>query len=308
MGTQIRFALVPALFTSTFDHALVIGLGTGHTLRTVSRFPFRKIHVVELAPQLVEAAREWFADVNDRVFDRDPRVSLSIADGRNFLVLSQERYDMITLESSSLWISGQADFYNKEFYELCRSHLSEKGVLQQWVALHHLRTQDFLVILNTAAQVFPHLAFFQGSDSHGFLIGSMSPLEVDYATITRLDEDPAIRADLTQLGIPSAWSMLGEVQLYEKSFHLALASFTSFTQLRGNFASTDFYPYLEYQAPKGLAVRYDTVHANVDFLKKYRTPGQPTDLNVRGVPSEDEAQRIRRHVLERQNALRDASK
>src|SRR5258708_23621095 len=43
MGTQVRFAMIPALFTRQFDQALVIGLGTGHTLRTVARLPFQQI-------------------------------------------------------------------------------------------------------------------------------------------------------------------------------------------------------------------------------------------------------------------------
>jgi len=72
---RTRFALIPALFTHRFDRALVIGLGTGNTLRAVAQMPFQKIDAAELAPQVVEAALLWFADVNGRVFDRDPRVT-----------------------------------------------------------------------------------------------------------------------------------------------------------------------------------------------------------------------------------------
>jgi spermidine synthase len=164
MGAQIRFALIPILFTREFGKALVIGLRTGNTLRTVASFPFRQIDTIEIAPHIVDAARLWFEDVNARVFDRDPRVRLHVADGRNFLLLSREQYDRITIEISSIWISGEADLYNKEFYELCRARLKEHGVLQQWVQIHHMRTQDFLVILNTVARVFPHVAFFLGPE------------------------------------------------------------------------------------------------------------------------------------------------
>jgi spermidine synthase len=73
---QTRFALVPILFTHNFDRALVIGLGTGNTLRTVASFPFRRVDAAELAPSIVDAARLWFRDVNGDVFDRDPRVHL----------------------------------------------------------------------------------------------------------------------------------------------------------------------------------------------------------------------------------------
>ena len=131
---------------------------------------------------------------------------------------------MITIEVTSLWVSGEADLYNKEFYELCRSHLAEQGVLQQWVAIHHLRTQDLLVLLNTAAQVFPHVAFFQSPEqSHGLLIASSEPLQVDYRQVSKLDANPGVGKDLEALGVPSMWSLLGELVLYDHSFRQALS-------------------------------------------------------------------------------------
>ncbi len=57
VGEQVRFALTPMLFERNFNRALVIGLGTGNTLRVVSLFPFHRIDAVELAPSMVDAAR-----------------------------------------------------------------------------------------------------------------------------------------------------------------------------------------------------------------------------------------------------------
>jgi spermidine synthase len=305
--TQTRFALIPALFTQRFDRALVIGLGTGNTLRTVAHLPFRRVDAVELAPQIVEAARQWFSDVNDRVFDRDPRVRLSIGDGRNFLLLSRERYDMITIEVTSLWVSGEADLYNREFYELCRSHLSEHGVLQQWVALHHLRTRDLLVILNTAAQVFPHIAFFQGANpGHGLLIASSSPLQADYARIAAFDEDAKIDQDLQLMDLPSMWSLLGELVLYDHSYQQAISSFPAITGLPKDFSSSDLRPYLEYQVPKGITLRYDTVTPNSEFLQRFRTASFPAELAITNLPSENERNLIFGYIAERRGDFTQA--
>jgi spermidine synthase len=284
---QIRFALVPILFTREFRRAMVIGLGTGNTLRTISHFPFQRIDVAELAPGIVEAARRWFEDVNGRVFDRDPRVHISIADGRNFLLLSRETYDLITIEITSIWIAGEADLYNEEFYQLCRARLGQHGVLQQWVQIHHMRTGDLLVVLNTAAQVFPHVAFFQGPEQ-GLLIASVSPLECDYHQIERLDVDPQVRQDLAAIGVPSMASLLGELELYGDSMRNALACLPALTGRSSDFASTDFYPYLEYQTPKANVLPYDTVTLNQDFLRRLRPPMLPHDLIINGLPSQSE--------------------
>jgi len=294
---QIRIALIPMLFTQNFNRALVIGLGTGNTLRTVARFPFRQIDAVEIAPHIVEAARLWFEDVNARVFDRDPRVRLTIADGRNFLLVSRQRYDTITIEISSIWIGGEADLYNKEFYELCRAHLRERGVLQQWVQVHHMRTQDFLVVLNTAAQVFPHLAFFLGPEQ-GVLVASPSPLECDFQAMEAFDRDPGIQQELAALAAPSLFSLLPEMMLHDNSLRQALEFLPQLSGLPRDFASTDFRPYLEYQTPKGNTLPYDTVPMNVEFLRRFRPPPLPPEVPIRNLPSENERSLVFGYIAE----------
>ena len=287
VGEQIRFALIPMLFARGFDRALVIGLGTGNTLRALARFPFRELDAVELAPHIVEAARELFEDVNDRVFDRDPRVHLSIADGRNFLLLSRQRYDLITTEVTSIWIGGEADLYNREFYRICREHMAEHGVLQQWVQIHHMRPQDILVILNTAAQVFPHAAFFVGPEQ-GLLIASPSPLEVDYRRLASYDADPGVRQELAAVREPSFISLLAEMVLNEDALRQAIQFLPKLSGLPQDFASTDYHPYLEYQTPKGNTLQYDTVAVNLRFIGQLRPASLPPAVPIRNLDSENE--------------------
>ena len=293
VGEQIRIALFPMLFTQEFDRAVVIGLGTGNTLRAITRFPFEQIDAVEIAPHIVEAARQWFEDINARVFDRDPRVRLTIADGRNFLLLSRERYDLITIEISSIWISGEADLYNLEFYELCRARLKERGILQQWVQIHHMRTQDFLVVLNTAARVFPHVAFFLGPEQ-GVLVASASPLECDYRQLQAYDADPGIRQELARIDVPSISALLGELMLHGDSMRQALSALSGYGGLPPGFVSTDLRPYLEYQTPKGNSLPYNTVSLNINFMLKLRPADPlPPDLTIHNLISEDERNLVR---------------
>jgi spermidine synthase len=306
VGEQIRMALFPMLFTHRFDQALVIGLGTGNTLRTVSRFPFRQIDAVEIAPHIVAAARLWFEDINGRVFDRDPRVRLTVADGRNFLLLSRERYDLMTIEISSIWISGEADLYNREFYELCRARLKERGILQQWVQIHHMRTQDFLVILNTAAQVFPHVAFFLGPEQ-GVLVASGAPLECDYRRLQAFDADPGVRRELELIDVPSLSALLGELMLQGDSMQRALSYLSIFSGLPPQSISTDFRPYLEYQTPKGNSLPYNTTSLNINFMLKLRPEDPlPPDLPIHDLASEDEKNLVRGYATTQRGDVRVA--
>jgi len=297
VGAQARFALIPILFTHGFERALVIGLGTGHTLRVLARFPFRHIDAVEISPSIVEAARRWFADVNEGVFDRDPRIQLALADGRNFLLLTPRRFDLITIEVSSIWISGEADLYNQEFYELCRARLTSQGILQQWVQVHHMRTADLLVILNTAAQVFPHVAFFLGAEQ-GLLIASPAPLACDLGGIARLDAHPEVRRELAGLQLPSLASLLGELVLYDESYKKALTFLPGLTGKPADFVSSDDRPYLEYQTPKGNSLSNDTVASNVRFLSRFRPPLLPPEMPLEGLGSDNERRLLLGYVAE----------
>jgi spermidine synthase len=303
---QIRFALTPMLFTRHYRNALVIGLGTGNTLRSISRFPFERLDAVELAPAVVDAARLWFQDVNGGVLDSDPRVHLSIADGRNFLLLSENKYDLITIELTSIWISGEADLYNREFYELCRTHMGDDGVLQQWVQIHHMRLEDFLLILNTAARVFPYVAYFQGPEQ-GLLVASASPLVLDYTQMAAFDHDPQVRSELKAAGVPSMASLLGEIVLYGDSLQQALSSFPALSRRSADFTSTDYYPALEYETPKANVLPHDTAAQNLAFLKKLRPPGLPAEMAIQNLPSSAERELVLGYVLERRGELEAAA-
>jgi len=282
---QVRFALFPMLFAHRLDRALVIGLGTGNSLRALTLFPLRKIDAAELSRNVIRAARGWFGDVNDGVFDRDSRVQVHVADGRNFLLLSQDSYDLITIEVTSIWIAGEADLYNREFYELCRRRLREKGVLQQWVQLHHMRTETLLTVLNTASQVFPHVVFFVGPEQ-GALVASAAPLEADASLLERWEGIPALQKELQRIGVVSLTALLGEISLSETSLGRALDTLPRRGWPARSPVSTDYRPILEYETPLGNSLPYDSAQVNRAFLATFRPSAEEIARMVAPVPEE----------------------
>ena len=103
---QRSFAHFPAMFVRKHERALVIGLGTGTTLGTIAAYPFERIDVAEISPAIVHAAKTYFEGPNLSSLD-DSRVSLLLNDGRNVLLLSQARYDLITIELTSVLVRGR---------------------------------------------------------------------------------------------------------------------------------------------------------------------------------------------------------
>lgn len=290
LKAQLGFALIPAILAPRYDRAAVIGLGTGMTAGTIGRFPFRRIDIAELAPGIVTAAREYFPDLNGRILD-DPRVTLHLEDGRNMLLLdAAARYDLITIELTSIWFAGAANLYSREFFELARDRLAPGGVLQQWVQFHHIEPLDILRILNTARQVFSHVTlWFNGSQ--GLVVASMEPIRAKYGNVMRVATPEALGSALDSLPLRHPLALFGDLLLDEAQVDSALGLLRGIigpTLAKHVFISSDMLPWLEYSTPRGNAqiIQYG---ATLKFFENFAAHRPPP---IDGIPSETERELI----------------
>lgn len=103
---------------------LFVGLGAGSAPKRVRRdFPNLQVDVVELDPEVVEAAHRFF-----RVPRDDPRMRIAVEDGRRFLAKSDRRYDVIAIDA---FFADAIPFHlvTREFLELALSRLNPGGVI-----------------------------------------------------------------------------------------------------------------------------------------------------------------------------------
>jgi spermidine synthase len=210
MQAQHAFADVPAMFVQHFGRALVVGLGTGTTLAATAGYPFERVDLAELSPGILKAAARFFRGVNDGVLD-DPRLHVSQQDGRNMLLVGSQRYDLVTIELTSIWFAGAANLYNREFYATAAERLTDGGVLSQWIQLHHTTLREIASQMATARAVFPHAAFFVRGDQ-GMLVSSLAPLsahprhdgDLDDLVLAEDSLDDFIDSVCAQVGTPRA--------------------------------------------------------------------------------------------------------
>jgi spermidine synthase len=284
VDAQYAFSLVPLLFTRGFGRALVIGYGTGATSGALSRFPFQQIEVAELSPGIVAADR-YFRRVN---FDvrADPRVRLFVDDGRNHLLLDPQRYDLISVEVTSVWFAGAGNLYNREFYQLARDRLVPGGVLQQWVQLHHIDRLDLWIMWNTLSRVFAHVSLWIRG-GQGLLIATQEPQVIDYAHVAAMNASPAAAPLKARLVVPDFFSLLGDQALDPGAMKDLLSSWID-PRLAPLMISRDAYPYLEYATPQGNALRYAR-EANLKWIEAFDRRRLP---QVSGVPDAAAARRL----------------
>jgi spermidine synthase len=229
---------LPFIFDRTPRKVLAVCFGTGITFGTLSQYDVERIDAVDISPEVIEAAPA-FKQANYDVVHH-PRTRIYIDDGRNFLLKSSERYDVITMEPMPPALAGVVDLYTRDFYELCREHLAPGGVMSQWVPLYHLGLDDVKMLYRTFAESFPYaLVFHYNFDT--FLVGSDRPLSLSAEGFEkRLQSEPLAR-DLETISLGGSKRMLATF-LMDRS---AMLRFSGEVPVL-----TDDLPYVEFTAPK----------------------------------------------------------
>lgn len=181
-----RIGAMPVMLHPDPKQALVVGLGGGATAGAVARFPGVSVDVVELSSAVVGGA-SFFNHIN---FDllRRPNVTLLVDDGRNYLLTTRKKYDVITADIILPRHAGAGVLYSREYFELVRRALNDEGLVLQWNGATDDTT--YRLILRTFVSVFPHTTLWADGT---LMLGSLEPFEFSRRTYERRYRDPAFR-------------------------------------------------------------------------------------------------------------------
>jgi spermidine synthase len=160
---------------------LFVGLGGGSAPKRIWRdFPSLDLQVVEIDPDVVDAAYRWFA------LPRDGRLRVDVEDGRRWLQRNDGRWDVIVIDA---FYSDAIPFHltTVEFLELARSRLAPGGVIVSNIigAVAGLQSRLLRSMTRTYRTVFPtvtwHPVNLQGdtdpeSVRNVILVATESPL------------------------------------------------------------------------------------------------------------------------------------
>ncbi len=266
MYTQLMLAHLPLLLKPNAHNALIIGLGSGVTLGAAAQHELSNIDCVEIEPAVVEAA-EFFKDVNRDVLN-DPRVKMIVNDARNYLAVTDKRYDVIISEPSNLWLAGIANLFSSDFYKICRKKLNPDGIICQWSHIYYMSPKDLKVVVNTFRSVFPNMSIWFTSTGDILMIGTNSELIVDYLELAKHYNIQGVREDLQRLGIREPLAILSCYLLDEDGVSKFVA---------GAHVSSDNHPILEFFVPRSIYV--DTSDSNRKLLASFKTREFPKMSN-----------------------------
>jgi spermidine synthase len=214
----------------------IIGFGAGGTSWGVTQYDVAVVDCVELVPAVVAAAN-WFPEINHGVLS-EPRFNLILGDGRNYALVTDEEYDVISVDATSPKMAGNGSLYALEFYELLKDRLSNDGLVVQWVPFHLLSDREMRMIAKTFLTAFPHTTlWFTPLRQYVILIGTREQLQIDFKSLSDKLAVSNVQRELEPLYIADPIDVLSLYVMGEE----ALARYV------GNAAiNTDNHPYLEF--------------------------------------------------------------
>jgi spermidine synthase len=121
----------PILVAPHHRRVAVIGSGYGITAGAFGRYPVERIDAVEILPLIVKHAA-YFEEGSHR-YHQNPKIRVHVADGRNFLARSRERYDIISINVSDPYLPGSSSLFSSEFYALVKQKLEPGGIVCQHI-------------------------------------------------------------------------------------------------------------------------------------------------------------------------------
>jgi hypothetical protein len=174
-----------------------VGLGAGITAGAVGLYDVDRLTGLEIEKGVFVASR-FFEKENHGLLD-NPKLDVRIDDGRNFLKLTKERFDVISSAPNFPSLTGSGGLYSTDFFKIARDRLAPGGVMCQFAPIWRMQPQDVRTIVGSFTDVFPYVRVF----NTGLSLVMLGRLEafppVDVAELTRRVEDPAVKKSLREI-------------------------------------------------------------------------------------------------------------
>ena len=176
-------AYLPKALRPNASSMLDICFGMGTTFRS-SIILGMHTQAVELDPT-VPSLMSWFYPDASRYL-HSPLGHIIITDGRNYVRLTNQRYDLITIDSPPpVWSAGTVVLMTHEFYQEAKLRLNPGGVLGAYITFRGPALQK--LFLRTFRASFRHMMVIRAPRPYGmYLLGSDAAMTFHAGTIDKV--------------------------------------------------------------------------------------------------------------------------
>jgi spermidine synthase len=188
LTSQQNESWIPLMLTDHPGHVAFIGVASGISATAALDYPIAKLDAVEIIPDVVKAARTWFAPWNKALFE-DKRSSVIIEDGRRVIAAATEKYDCVICDLVLPAGDATNDLYSKDFLTIVKNKLNNNGIFCLWLPMYQLNEEMAGIVLKTFASVYPCAIAVRGNldplQNILGLIGSSSPIDLSSETLQK---------------------------------------------------------------------------------------------------------------------------
>lgn len=136
------------------ERALIVGGGDGGSAEELLKHPsIESVTLAEIDAAVVDISRKYLSSVHGGAFD-DPRLTLKIGDGFEYVRSGAGRYDLIVLDLTDPGGPSEA-LYTPDFYRACAARLDSGGALTLHIASPVAHPERIRTTLAALRQAFP---------------------------------------------------------------------------------------------------------------------------------------------------------
>lgn len=152
-------AHVPVLAHGGAKRVLVIGGGDGGTCRELFRHQtIEHVTLVEIERDVIDFTKKWLPSIPGEAFN-DPRLDLVIADGAQFVKDTDQRYDVVIIDSTDPVGPGEV-LFTEEFYRDCAGLLTPGGIMVTQSGLPFLQPTELKQGYDRMRTSFADVSFY----------------------------------------------------------------------------------------------------------------------------------------------------
>jgi len=188
---QTQLIHIPLLYHQNPKHILLIGNGLNGTINEILKHDPEKIDYLEIDPMLISIAEKYLPpEIKNGIFDR--RVKIINLDARNFIKITQEKFDIIAVILPNPSTALLNRFYTQDFFQLAKDKLNPQGIFTiSTSSMHNYlgpETENLDVsIFNALKKSFPYVLSLP--EENNLFIAGKNDLKLDaQEIIARLEQ------------------------------------------------------------------------------------------------------------------------
>lgn len=145
---------------SQFEHALIIGGGDGLCAEELLKYPFKTVTQVEIDPIVSEISQEFFKTQLGNTF-QNPKFITKYQDALTFFN-DEKIYNYISLDLTDPdeEYTHSNPLYSGEFYNTCKEHLYDNGIIVVQIACPYLFKEHFKRNIAQLKNLFKYTALY----------------------------------------------------------------------------------------------------------------------------------------------------